>query len=228
MTEEDAIRSRHSVRSYDGKPLSVEEKTAIEAKIREINADSGLHIQLVTDEPRTFKGFASYGSFKGVTNYIVVAGKRAENLGEKAGYNGEKLVLLCQTIGLNTCWVGLTYKKIKGAFELWPDEKVVYMIAVGHGTTQGSAHKIKTAEAVSNITDKSPDWFRRGVEAALLAPTAINQQKFYFELHDNGNGKMPTVSAKKRFSFAGYTDTDLGIAKLHFEIGAGKDTFEWK
>lgn len=222
MTLEEAIKARHSVRSYDGRPLSSELKSAIEAQIAVLNGASGLHMQIVTDEPRAFKGFASYGSFKGVTNYIVVAGKKAANLGEKAGYYGERIALTCQTLGLNTCWVGLTYKKVKGAFELGDDEKVVCMIAVGYGTTQGVAHKVKKSNDVSNITDASPEWFRKGVEAALLAPTAINQQKFFFELKDGNK-----VRAQKKFSFAGYTDTDLGIAKLHFEIGAGKGNFEW-
>ncbi|MGN0028239.1 MAG: nitroreductase family protein [Marinilabiliaceae bacterium] len=222
MTLEEAIKARHSVRSYDGRPLSSELKSAIEAQIAVLNGASGLHMQIVTDEPRAFKGFASYGSFKGVTNYVVMAGKKSADLGEKAGYYGEKIALMCQTLGLNTCWVGLTYRKVKGAFELGEDEKVVCMIAVGYGTTQGAAHKVKKAKDVSNITDASPEWFRRGVEAALLAPTAINQQKFYFELKDGNK-----VHASKRFSFAGYADTDLGIAKLHFEIGAGKENFEW-
>lgn len=222
MTLEEAIKARHSVRSYDGRPLSSELKSAIEAQIAVLNGASGLHMQIVTEEPRAFKGFASYGSFKGVTNYIVVAGKKSAELGEKAGYYGERIALLCQTLGLNTCWVGLTYKKVKGAFELGEDEKVVCMIAVGYGTTQGAGHKVKKAEDVSNITGASPEWFRKGVEAALLAPTAINQQKFYFELKDGNK-----VRASKKFSFAGYTDTDLGIAKLHFEIGAGKENFEW-
>lgn len=227
MTEREAIESRHSVRSYDGRPLSKEAQATIEAAISQLNAEAGLHMQLVTDETRAFKGFASYGSFKGVANYIVVAGKKTSDLCEKAGYNGEKLILLCQSLGLNTCWVGMTYKKVNGAFELEDGEKVVCLIAVGYGLTQGAAHKVKPANAVSNLTDQSPEWFREGVRAALLAPTAMNQQKFYFELKGADSGK-PTVCAKKKFSLAGYTDTDLGIAKLHFEIGAGRENFSWE
>lgn len=225
MTQEEAIRARHSVRSYDGRPLSSELKSAIEALIGVVNTESGLHLQLVTNEPRAFKGFASYGSFKGVTNYVVVAGKKSADLGEKAGYYGEKVALLCQTLGLNTCWVGLTYKKVKDAFELSADEKVVCLISVGYGVTQGVGHKVKKAEDVSNASAASPEWFRKGVELALLAPTAVNQQRFFFELKEDG-GKAK-VKASKKFSLAGYTDVDLGIAKLHFEIGAGRENFEW-
>lgn len=227
MTEEEAIRARHSVRNYEERPIGAEAKSAIEAKIAELNAAGGLHMQLVTGEPRAFRGFASYGSFKGVTSYVVVAGRKSPDLGERAGYYGEQIVLLCQALGLNTCWVGLTYKKVKGAFALAADEKVVCLIAVGYGVTQGAGHKVKAVEAVSNATEASAEWFRRGVELALLAPTAVNQQRFAFELRERGEGRKPAVSARRRFSLAGYTDTDLGIVKLHFEIGAGRENFEW-
>ena len=65
-----------------------------------------------------------------------------------------------------------------------------------------------------------PDWFRKGMEAAQLAPTAVNQQKFLFTLSD-GN----TVTAKAIGGF--YDKVDLGIVKYHFEIGAGKENFSW-
>lgn len=97
-------------------------------------------------------------------------GKKGPSLDEDCGYWGEKLVLLAQQLGLNTCWVGMTFKRVKGAFEVAPDEKLCIVISLGYGTTQGVAHKVKAASGVSNVTESSPAWFRRGVEAALLAP----------------------------------------------------------
>lgn len=79
---------------------------------------------------------------------------------------------------------------------------------------------------MSNASDITPSWFRKGVEAALLAPTAVNQQKFSFE-YVGMSGNRPQVRANKGFSMIGYTQIDLGIAKYHFEIGAGMDNFEW-
>ena len=64
-------------------------------------------------------------------------------------------------------------------------------------------------------------------KAALLAPTAINQQKFSFEYIQPHGDNIHKVKANKGFSMVGYTQMDLGIAKLHFEIGAGKENFEW-
>ncbi|MBQ2534771.1 MAG: nitroreductase, partial [Prevotella sp.] len=88
------------------------------------------------------------------------------------------------------------------------------------------SHKIKSVEQVSNVSDNTPSWFKKGVEAALLAPTAVNQQKFSFEYVGVKNN-LHQVRAKKGFSMIGYTKMDLGIAKYHFEIGVGKVNFEW-
>ena len=151
-----------------------------------------------------------------------MAGKKAEDLDERVGYYGEHLVLLAQTLGLNTCWVGLSYSKVPGTYVLEEGEKIACYIAIGYGETQGVGHKIKSVEKVSNASDATPSWFRKGVEAALLAPTAVNQQKFSFEYVGVKDGRHQ-VRAKKGFSMIGYTQMDLGIAKYHFEIGAGKE-----
>ena len=155
-----------------------------------------------------------------------MAGKKAEDLDERIGYYGEHLVLLAQTLGLNTCWVGLSYSKVPGTYELSEDEKIACYIAIGYGETQGVNHKIKTVEQVSNVSDITPSWFKKGVEAALLAPTAVNQQKFSFK-HVGVKNNCHQIRAKKGFSIIGYTKIDLGIAKYHFEIGIGKVDFEW-
>lgn len=183
---------------------------------------------------------AKYGKFRGVNSYVVVAGQKADDLDERVGYYGEHLVLFAQTLGLNTCWVGLSYSKVPGTYVLDEGEKIACYIAIGYGETQGVSHKIKTVEQVSNATDITPSWFKRGVEAALLAPTAVNQQKFSFHYVSKAShsaersfeyvgmsNNRHQVRAKKGFSMIGYTQMDLGIAKYHFEIGAGKENFDW-
>lgn len=216
----EAMNARHSVRQYKDKPLDAQTILALQEEIERCNHESGLHIQLVTNEPKAFSGFmAHYGKFSGVTNYLALIGKKGADTDEKCGYYGERLVLLAQQLGLNTCWVALTYSKIKTAFSVAEGEKLCIVIALGYGATQGAAHKSKPAEQVVSGTGETPDWFKNGVKAALLAPTAVNQQKFQFAL----NGTR--VSAKAGIGF--YTKIDLGIAKYHFELGAGKENFEW-
>ena len=227
MTLLEAIQARHSVRAYTGQPLTDADAQALQEKIDEVNRVGRLHIQLIRNEPKAFLGpFARYGKFRGVTDYLVMAGVKADDLDERIGYYGEQLVLLAQTLGMNTCWVGLSYTKIQNTYVLNDGEVIQAYISIGYGETQGVSHKIKRIDQVSNVSDSTPDWFKKGVEAALLAPTAINQQKFSFEYLGMTDGQH-RVLAKKGFSLVGYTHIDLGIAKYHFEIAAGKENFEW-
>lgn len=226
MTLQEAISARHSVRKYIDKEIPADIITALQDKITEYNKVGNLNIQLVLNETRAFTGMLSYGSFSGVRNYFVMVGKKGADLDERVGYYGEQLVLLAQTLGLNTCWVGLSYRKVEDAYNVGKDEKLVCVIALGYGETQGVVHKMKTVEQVSNASDLTPAWFQKGVEAALLAPTAVNQQKFSFEYVGMSNNRH-RIRAKKGFSIIGYSQIDLGIAKCHFEIGAGKENFKW-
>ena len=228
MTLLEAIEARHSVRKYKDEPVPEDILATLRNRIWEINQEAGLHIQLVTGEPKAFSGLICYGTFSGVTNYLVMAGKKGDDLDEKVGYYGEQLVLLAQTLGLNTCWAGVSYSKIPGTYVLEDDEKIALYIALGYGQTQGKAHKVKPAKEISNASDLTPKWFNRGVEAALLAPTAVNQQKFYIEfLGFRDYSRVPKVTARPLFSMVGYSKIDLGIVKYHFELGAGKENFEW-
>ncbi len=216
----EAIKNRHSVRQYEERAVEKEILNALQTEIEACNKEGNLHIQLVTNEPKAFDSFmAHYGKFSGVTNYIALIGKKGDRLDELCGYYGERLVLKAQQLGLNTCWVAMSYKKVNGAFQINKGEKLTVVIALGYGKTQGVQHKSKPAEAVSNLKSNSPEWFKSGVESALLAPTAMNQQKFTLNL-DNGK-----VTAKAGTGF--YTKIDLGIVKYHFEIGAGKENFTW-
>lgn len=227
MTIQEAIKARHSVRAYKKQPLTDDVVKAIEEKIIEINREGRLHAQMIQNEPKAFQGtLAKYGKFRNVTNYIVMAGQKADDLDERVGFYGEQLVLLAQMLGLNTCWVGLSYKKVPGTYVLNEGETIKAYISIGYGETQGVGHKIKKIEQVSNASAITPEWFKKGVEAALLAPTAVNQQKFSFEYVGMENDRHQ-VHAKRGFSIIGYTQMDLGIAKYHFEVGAGKEEFEW-
>ena len=121
---------------------------------------------------------AHYGQFEGVENYIALIGKRSQDLEEKCGYYGEHLVLFAQQLGLNTCWVALTYKKMISCMQMNPDEKLVAVIVVGYGENQGKLHRSKAMKDVAKGDEPFPKWFQAGVQYALLAPTALNQQRF--------------------------------------------------
>lgn len=207
------MKARHSVRQYKNKKIESGKRESLLALARECNEESGLNIQVIFDEPKCFDSFrAHYGKFSGVENYIALVGKKGADLEEKIGYYGEKLVLKAQELGLNTCWVAMTHGK--STAEIRKGEKLACIIALGYGSTQGVAHKNKTVEQLCNGGTDMPDWFSKGMEAAMLAPTAMNQQKFYFTLENE------RVSAKAGKGF--YAKMDLGIVKYHFEVVTGR------
>jgi len=208
------MKERHSVRQYKDKPIEQEKRAEIDRLISEINFESGLSMQAVYDEPNCFDSFmAHYGKFSGVKNYIALVGKKSPKLEEALGYYGEKIVLNVQELGLNSCWVAMTHGKSQA--DVRKGEKQICLIAFGHGETQGAPHKNKPLQAVCNRTENMPEWFLNGMEAALLAPTAMNQQKFFFELFSDS--KVNAVCGK-----GFYTKLDLGIIKYHFEIASGR------
>ena len=98
---QEAIEARHSVRAYKDLPLSEEIVKLLEDELVKLNNEGQLHIQLICNEPKAFQGtMAKYGKFRNANNYLVMAGKKAEDLDERIGYYGEHLVLLAQTLGL--------------------------------------------------------------------------------------------------------------------------------
>lgn len=221
MEIQEAMRMRHSVRRYTDKKIEGEVLAELAAEIEACNAESGLNIQLITDEPEAFTGMmAHYGSFSGVQNYIALIGEKSADLQEKAGYYGERIVLKAQMLGLNTCWVALTFSKRKAKYKVGKGEKLVCVISVGYGENNGKPHKNKLIDSLCKFYGDMPAWFMDGVQAAMLAPTATNQQKFCFTLL--GDGK---VKAEETGGF--YSKVDLGIVKYHFELGAGKENFKF-
>lgn len=245
MTIEEAIRSRHSVRQYQDRPIEEDKLRELTAIVGECNSRGGLHIQLVVGDPAAFDSrMAHYGHFSGVSNYFALIGPKGKDLDPKLGYWGEHLVLKAQMLGLNTCWVGLTYKKNPARLSIGAGERLRAVICVGYGANRGVAHKVKPFDKVAKALlprgQEVPAWFRLGVEAALLAPTAMNQQKFRFTLLKSDNpvsegasadaadvapDKRYVVRAQSGIGF--FSRMDLGIAQYHFELGAGAENFVW-
>ena len=205
------MKNRHSVRQYKDQTIEESKRVELDSYIEEVNKESNLSIQVFYDEPKCFDSFmAHYGKFVNVKNYIAIIGNKDEQ--EKAGYYGEKIVLKCQEMGLNTCWVAMTHGKSQAKIK--KGQKQLILISLGYGETQGVAHKSKSIDELGHA-DKDTEWFKTGMEAVSLAPTAMNQQKFLFELNND------IVTAKSLGGF--YSKIDLGIAKYHFEAVTGHE-----
>ncbi len=215
MSEIDAIKERHSVRNYEAKKIEAEKVEKIRAKIEELNKEGNLHLQFMEDAGKTYnKLFNKVAGLGSAPSVIACVGIDDETLEQRVGYYGEKLVLFIQELGLNTCWAGTFNEKNIGA-EVGDGEKLVISIAVGYGKDKGKPHKSKSPEQVIEAKGDRPYWFNKGVDMALLAPTAINQQKFIIRLNEDESVEFVDKGGI-------FSQVDLGIVRCHFEIGAEK------
>lgn len=221
MTIQEAMRARHSVRAYTQQPLEEGLLTRLKEAVDRGNRDGRLSMELCLNAPEAFRGFtARYGKLDNVNHYLALAGPKGSDLEERCGYYGEEIVLLAQQMGLNSCWVAGTYSREKVPLTLSRGEKLVAVITLGYGQNQGFSHKNRPLAELYSAPEPAPGWFMAGMDAVLLAPTAMNQQKFHFTL-EGSNG----VRARAGKGF--YTQIDLGIGKRHFEIGAGDGDWHW-
>ena len=209
----EVMKQRHSVRQYTDQKIPMEIQEKLKAEVERLNTESGLHMQLFFDEPVCFDSrMAHYGKFTDVKNYLSIVGKKEPKLEEITGYYGEKVVLLAQSLGINSCWVGMTHGKSDAIIN--KDEKQVIVVSLGYGENQGVAHKSKPMDKLCSVTGDVPTWFHTGMEAAMLSPTAVNQQKFLISY----DGKKLSAKVNGRGFFS---KVDLGIVKCDFELASG-------
>lgn len=219
MTIKEAMKERHTVRKYIDRPIPSDLLEKLNTRIAENNQAHSLSLSLVTGNADGLSVLAKMLG-KGVKNYIVLAGPDSTDLDEKLGYCGADMILYAQTLGLSSWWIGGMYNA-KGAQKNMNSGTVCIhgVLAIGYGQTQGVPHKSKTAAEISRYKGTAPQWFIDGVDALLLAPTALNKQAFSVK----GSGNRVSLTCDSGH-FAGI---DLGIGKYHFEVGAGKENFEW-
>jgi len=208
----EAIKNRHAVRNYEDKKIDPKKTKLLKAELSELNEMGNLHLQFIEDAGNTFNKLLNKAMGLGsAPSVIACVGLDDDTLDERVGYYGELFVLYAQSIGLNTCWAG-TFNRKNIAADIGSGEKLVIVIAIGYGANQGKQHKSKTPDQVTAGKTDRPYWFNYGVEMALLAPTAVNQQKFEIS-YENGEASI-------RDKGGILSKVDLGIVKYHFEAGS--------
>ncbi|QIB68856.1 nitroreductase [Aminipila butyrica] len=240
MDYKHAISVRYSCRSYLPQELPASAVERLKASIAEYNLLSGLHIQLIQNSDEAFgKLSKSYGMFSGVRHYLAMVGRsNGIHEKEKIGYYGEKLVLEATEYGLGTCWVAGTYNKEACVCQLEPREELYCVIAIGIPAPKTSFKdklikgmirtKKKSLEELYEKHGPVPDWFLQGIETVQAAPSAMNKQPVKFSYKEAGPEALPTAHGWIISNKYGMEQIDLGIAKLHFEIGAADAEWEWE
>ena len=222
-----AIEKRRSRRKYLKTAMDPAAAESLQALIAELGGNGDRSIRLVLDDGDAFSGLRkSYGMLTGVQNYVALVGDKSDLIAtEKLGYYGELVVLRATSLGLGTCWVGGTFDRSSCKIDLIKDESIICVITVGHVPPEMSGRekfiyrvthrKTKTIDDMYTSDVIPPNWFLAGMKAVQKAPSAVNRQPVMFSYHDG----IVTASVKDTAE-EGYA-LDLGIAKLHFELGSG-------
>lgn len=233
----EAMKARHAVRDYTDQPIDTETLDALRTAISQANAASGLDIQLIHDDGDAFGGCPThYGRFRNVRYCIALIGTDAGDpamLDERVGYYGERLALEAVRLGLDTGWVVLhDTTEHHGLWHIDDGERMPAAIAIGHGSRPGRPHRSKPVEELGSVQaadgalepadmNHAPQWFVRALEMVQLAPSALGKQPYRFTLLADGH----TVRAEALDEVQ--SAIGLGIAKLHFELGAGDADMTW-
>jgi nitroreductase len=243
----DAIDIRRTTRNYDPQSLAEDHVRKLNATISAINALSGLHIQLICDCPEVFEDANYSGHFTNANNVIALVGpKNSDEAFEQAGFYAQRLVLSATLFGLGTGWVAGSWNReaAESRCLIQPDEALYLGITIGYPENQAELlsssfeqlkdlqleHRasISLAEATEDMSDDelvaAPQWFIEGVQSALKAPSAMNRQTSRFQYAADSGLVKAYIAADASGHF---TLNDLGLAKLHFQIGAGGGTWHW-
>lgn len=232
----DAINVRCSRRIYDkSKPVTSEIKDRLHFICNSFRPYSSARVEFVSEPPDDIfaHSLGIYGNIKNAPSFLAFIGDMSDpHVQEKVGYTGEGIILEATTLGLSTCWVALFYnaRKVKSMISLDRHEKLIAVSPTGYSTEQwtfqrkmmsgfGINHKRNHLSAIVNGLEEPQwdDWARAAVEAARIAPSAVNRQPWKFEIARDGitvstAGHGPEFNISRRL--------DCGIAMMHIELGA--------
>lgn len=230
-----AISRRRSRRLFDSKTIPSELLEKLNAFCNEFQPFTGARAVIVTDSPDTvFKGaIGHYGKIKGAPAVIVFIGDMRDiHVQEKVGYLGEGIILEATVSGLGTCWVGGFFRPEVAASlaHIRGNEKVLAVTPVGYASEKisleekimtgfGKTHQRKPLHGLVTGTeeDKRPEWIKTALEAARVAPSAVNRQPWRFHI-ENDSITVSVDDLKDTYNIS--KRLDCGIAMLHIETAS--------
>ena len=229
------IEKRRSRRRFDPKPLEANHLSSISSVCAEFKPFGYARGEVVTEAADTvFKGaIGSYGKIKGAPAFCAFIGDMdSPNVYEQVGYTGEGIILEAESLNLGTSWVAGFFRPevVISLIKIRESERVVSVTPIGYAaklpsleeramTGFGLTHRRKPLSGLTTGLKESewPQWIKLALEAARLAPSAVNRQPWIFQVEPNSitisiNTRGPEYGLSKRLC--------CGIAMLHIEVAA--------
>jgi len=230
-----AIKTRRSRRQFDSLSVSTETLTQLSKVCTEFRPFPHVRAVLVNDSPnRLFKGIVGpYGKIRGAPAFVAFIGNMdSPNVQEEVGYTGEGIILEAEALQLATCWVGGFFRhEVAAPFvDMNKSEIIVAVTPVGYTaehqsleerlmTGFGWTHRRKplTSIATGLKEEDWPGWVKAALEAARIAPSAINRQPWIFNIEP---GSIIVSVNRPGMEFNVAKRLDCGISMLHIEVAA--------
>jgi hypothetical protein len=230
-----AIAERRSYRIYDSTPPAPEALQAVRTVCETFRPFDCARVVLV-EEPQSdvFTGvFGSYGKVKNAAAFLAFIGDTVcPNVQEHVGYTGEGAILEATALGLNTCWVAGFFdrKKASAQLKLAESERLLAVSPLGYAVKNEDMEekvmsgfgrhrqRIPADRMLGAMTSNDvAGWQKQAIEAARLAPSAINRQPWGFKVRPESitvyvRTAGPEFHVSKRL--------DCGIAMMHLEVAA--------
>lgn len=238
-TVAECIKTRRSVRTYDGKPLEEGTKEKLASLMKGIQNPYGLSVEFRFLDAKENGLVCPVVS--GTDLYVGGKIKNAANASVAFGYTFESFVLAAEALGLGTVWLGGTMNRpaFEQAMELEEDEIMPCASPVGYPAKKMSVREAMMRKAIK-ADERLPfeELFFDGtfavplskekaaklalpLEMVRLAPSAVNKQPWRAVLADHTVHFY--LKRSKGFSYDGKLDMqkiDIGIALCHFELSA--------
>jgi hypothetical protein len=242
----DLIKKRTSSRSYEKRPIDSLTMQKLKEYLTQVNQDSSIksRFEIVYTEESMGNPIklGTYGIISGATTFIVGIISKDEKEAQAFGFLFEKIILKATDLGLQTCWLGGTFKKsdFKHAADIKENEYIAIVSPVGYRRDKqrllekamrafaGSDNRKPWNELYFNQTSTNPlnesnaEIYTTPLEMVRLSPSASNKQPwriikdndmFHFFLCRTKGYWVTTFDMQKN---------DIGIAMCHFEISASE------
>lgn len=227
----DIIEARHSVRSFDGQPLSAAQIKDIKESISRASSpfDGNYTIRIAEVGDGSDFHPSTYGVIKGARTYLLLGVDDNPHSWLSGGFAMEQVVLDITSMGIGSCWVSGTFNSstFESAAALPEGQKLVAVVPIGIPAEKKSLvekvmrsfAKCGTRKPLGSLffmnnfsTPLAEDGqFARPLEMMRWAPSALNAQPWRalvrgnqvdFYYEGNGNAKL----------------LDMGIGLCHFAL----------
>lgn len=238
MDSMNIIKNRKSVRTFDGRTITDEDRAKLTEYIKTITNPYGIGVEFVLLDAK--KHGLSSPVIQGEQLYVAGKVEKKDHCAEAFGYSFEKLVLFAWSLGIGTTWIGGTMKRelFEKEAGVTGDEIMPCVSPLGYPAKKRSLKEIAMRTAISADKRKADEELffendfetplheqdaaiKDALEAVKYAPSAVNKQPWRIVKKDNAFHFYEKRTIGDSGAAWDVQKVDLGIALCHFMDVAG-------